>query len=118
MANPHRGEATLRDGETEYRLRFHWNAAAEYEEVTGQTLSEALANVARRRVSAKAVRAMLWAGLREHHPEVTLAQAGQIIDHVGRTEANRVLGVALRYYFPELEDEGPPADPQPPAPSQ
>ena len=48
---------------------------------------------------------MLWAGLQEHHREVTLKEAGRLIDRMGRTEAQRVMAVALRYLFPELEAE-------------
>lgn len=103
MANPLRGEASFEvEGET-YRVHYTWNAAAEFEEAAGRPLSDALLDIAREKLSAKSLRAMLWAGLQEHHPEVTLKEAGRLIDRMGRREAQRVMGVALRYFFPELE---------------
>lgn len=119
MANHLRGEAELRCGADTYELKFTWNAAAEYESaMDGEPLSEALLLVAEKRLSARALRAMLWAGLRKNHPRVTILEAGEIIDEVGRSELLRVMGVALRYYFPELaaQDDGAP-DPPPPAAS-
>lgn len=116
VANPLRGEASFEaDGRT-YRLHYTWNVAAEFEEVAGRPLSDALLDVAREKLSAKSLRAMLWAGLQEHHPEVTLKEAGRLIDRMGRREAQRVMGVALRYFFPELESVGgQPPDPSKPA---
>ena len=116
MGNPHRGEATFEVDGKQYRVRFSWNAAAVYEETAGRPLSDALLDVARERFSAKSLRAMLWAGLQDEHEDVTLKDAGRLIDKMGRKEAQRVMGVALRYFFPELE----PAEtksPDPPSPA-
>jgi hypothetical protein len=114
VANPLRGEASFEVEGKPYRIHFTWNAAAEYEDVTGRALSDALLDVAKQRLSAKSLRAFLWAGLQEHHSEVTLRDAGDLLAKVGRKEAQRVMGVAMRYYFPELE-EG--KDPDPPKPA-
>ena len=116
MSNPHRGEASFEVEGKAYRVRFSWNAAAEYEDAAGRHLSDALFDIAREKLSARSLRAMLWAGLQEHHQEVTLKEAGRLIDKMGRKEAQRVMGVALRYFFPELE----PAEtksPDPPTPA-
>jgi hypothetical protein len=104
VANPHRGEASFEvDGKT-YRLRYDWNAAAEFEDAAGRPLSDALLDVAREKLSAKSLRAMLWAGLQQEHPEATLKDVGRLIDRTGRREAQRLMGSALRYFFPELEE--------------
>lgn len=116
MPNPLRGEASFETEGRTYRLHYTWNAAADFEEVAGRPLSDALLDVAREKLSAKSLRAMLWAGLQEHHEEVTLKEAGRLIDRIGRREAQRVMGVALRYFFPELEpEEGKAPDPPGPA---
>jgi hypothetical protein len=62
---------------------------------------------------------MLWAGLQDEHPDLTLKEAGRLIDKLGRKEAQRLMGVALRYFFPELdrEEAKATADPSTPAPS-
>ena len=120
MANPFRGEASFDIEGKAFRVRFSWNAAAEYEEAAGKALSDALLDIAREKLSARSLRAMLWAGLQEHHPDVTLRQAGEMIDAMGRAEAQRVMGVALRYFFPELDPDdqaGAEADPPIPASS-
>ena len=114
MGNPLRGEATFEVDGKQYRVRFSWNAAAVYEETAGRPLSDALLDVARERFSAKSLRAMLWAGLQDEHEDVTLKDAGRLIDKMGRREAQRVMGVALRYFFPELEKDAT-ADPTTPA---
>lgn len=102
MANPHRGEAEFTvDGET-YRLKFDWNAAAEFEEAAGRPISDALMDVVREKLSARSLRAMLWAGLQTHHKGISLATAGRFIDVLGRVETSRLMGRALRYYFPEI----------------
>jgi hypothetical protein len=119
MGNPHRGETSFEVEGKAYRVRFSWNAAAAYEEAAGRPLSEALLDVARERFSAKSLRAMLWAGLQDEHPDLTLKEAGRLIDKLGRKEAQRLMGVALRYFFPELdrEEAKATADPSTPAPS-
>ena len=116
MGNPLRGEATFEVDGKQYRVRFSWNAAAEYEEAAGKPLSDALFDIARERLSARSLRAMLWAGLQEHHQDVTLKEAGRLIDKMGRKEAQRVMGVALRYFFPEL-DPAETKSPDPPSPA-
>ena len=105
MANPYRGESTCEVEGRAYRVRFSWNSAAEYEVAAGKPLSDALLDIAREKLSARSLRAMIWAGLQERHPEVTIEEAGRLIDRMGRAEAQRVMAVALRYYFPELEED-------------
>ena len=128
MGNSLRGEADLKvpgstgAGERTYRLVYDWNAAVEFEDQAGRSLWDALG-----KLTAKSVRAMLWAGLRERHSEVTPKEAGHLIDEVGRDEAVRVMRVALRHFFPELgaverKEPGaaggpPPGGPSPAAPA-
>ena len=117
MGNPLRGEASFEVAGKAYRIRYTWNAAAIYEEAAGRPLSDALLDVARERFSAKSLRAMLWAGLQDEHQDVTLRDAGRLIDKLGRKEAQRIMGVALRYFFPELEKEEAKAAEGPPTPA-
>ncbi len=103
MANPLRCEAEFTAGEDTYKVRFDWNAAAEFEDKAARPLSDALLEIGHEKLCAKSLRAMLWAGLRAHHEDVSLEGAGRLLDVIGRREAQRLMGVALRYYFPELE---------------
>ena len=116
MANGKRCEAEFKVGDTTYRLKFDWNAAAEFEDACGLVLSDLMLQALRKRVSAKSVRGMLWAGLRRHHPEVDLAAAGRLIDSLGRAAAVELLSNGLLYYFPELDKEAKDR-PRPPEPA-
>ncbi len=117
MPNHHRGEASFEVDGKQYEVRFSWNAAADFEGEAGKPLSDALAAIAREELSARFLRSMLWAGLQEHHRGLTPKDAGRLIDKLGRREAQRIMGVALRYFFPELEGEERSPDPPTPAPS-
>lgn len=116
MPNPYRAEEEFTVEGRTYRLRFDWNAAVEFETATGRAISDVLADLAAQRVSATALRGLLWAGLRSSEPKLSLEAAGEVLDRLGRREAIRLCGTALRFYFPELGEQ-PPADPQSPAPS-
>ena len=111
--NPLRGESSFQvqpekgDPET-FRLRFTWNAAAEFEAAAGKTITETLLHLETELFSARTLRAMLWAGLREFHPKVTLEDAGRLIDRAGHVAAQRVLGDALKHFFFDPEK---PSDP-------
>lgn len=100
-------ETTFKVGADEFRVAFGWNAAVEFETVARRTLSAALEEIAETQLSATSLRAMLWAGLRKHHAGVSLEEAGGMLDALGRREAQRIMGVAVRTFFPELAgDEG------------
>jgi hypothetical protein len=122
VANAHRGETSFEvDGKT-YRVRFDWNAAAEYEDASGKNIGDALLAIGGETLSAKSLRAMLWAGLQEYHraefPDVK--SAGVLVGKMGRQTAVRVLWVALHYFYPDVvldPDASPPADPPQPPPS-
>ena len=73
MANPEKGEVAFQVADAEYTLKFSTNAICELEERLNKGLNEIVANMAR----VSVVRAMLWAGLRAHHPGDTACQAGQ-----------------------------------------
>jgi hypothetical protein len=105
MGNPYRGEASFEVEGRTHRVHFTWNAAVAYEEATGRPLSDALLDLANGKLSARSLRAMLWAGLQEAGEDVTPKDAGRLIDRLGRKDARRILGVALRFFFPELEAE-------------
>lgn len=79
MANALRGEVALEVGGKTYKLKYNTNAICEFESVMGCGLIE-LGQMAR---SIKSVRAMIWSGLQEFHPEVTLKQVSAWFDEYG-----------------------------------
>lgn len=104
MANPLRGEAPLKVGDVEYTLVFDINAMCEAEEFLDLTVREILSKLD----SLIVVRGLIWAGLRAKHAEVTVKQAGAIIEAIGGADqALEVLGRGLTAAFPEgKEGEG------------
>lgn len=76
MANKARGEVSFHVGEREYVLVYTINALCEIEDALGFSVSDMEERL--RKPSARDIRALLWAGLMEHHPEITLQQAGSL----------------------------------------
>lgn len=79
MANRFKGEATVQVDGCRYTLRCDFNAMCEFEEATGAEALAVFEQFETGKVSVRNMRAMMWAFLQHHHPEVTLAQAGEIM---------------------------------------
>jgi hypothetical protein len=105
MANPARGEVALVVGNLEYTLKFSTNAICELEDRLDKGLNTIIANMER----LSTVRALLWAGLRAHHPEVTILGVGEIVDSVGAARVTEALGKALTAAFPAEKADAPKA---------
>lgn len=115
----------------ERRLRYTFNALCELQTATGRTLDDALASGS---VGFLEVRGIIWAGLIQEDPTLTLIQAGEAIQTYlenGGSFANLVvrmheaLSVSGLIGTPAKESDGPLASrtsseapsPQPTAPS-
>lgn len=106
MANPLKGDVEFMVGGKTYILRLSVNAICELEEklqrgfmtvadeilkwsppmdAKGNLLPEVPAAAIKRIGAMKmgTIRAILWAALRDHHPEVTLVQVGEMIAEIG-----------------------------------
>lgn len=104
MANPVRGEVAFKVADAEYTLKFSTNAICELEERLDKGLNVIVANMER----LSTVRALLWAGLKAKHPDITMAQAGEIIDRCGMAQATEVIGQALTAAFPPPKEAADP----------
>jgi hypothetical protein len=108
MANPHKGDVELKAGDGVYVLRYSIDAICSIEDELDQgfpAIAVDLSNPGKVRLST--IRHVLLAGLREHHPDVTLKQAGELIVAAGG--AVQVLGriaEAFALAFPETEASG------------
>lgn len=79
MANGFKGEATAQvDGKT-FTLRLDFNAMCAFEEATGRDAMEVLEGLERGKYRATDLRALVWSMLHRHHPEATVADAGDIL---------------------------------------
>lgn len=91
MANAFRGEVTLTHEGQDYTMVLDFNALCEYEDITGDDWKSLFAKLDKGTLRATELRALVCAGLREHHPDITLSQAGAILsanpDAVDRSAA-------------------------------
>ena len=114
-ANAQKGEASIRVGEREYTLAFNINAMCEVEYILDLSTDQILRALAKS-PPLHIVRALLWGGLRQHHADVDLIGAGDLIEDMGGPGlALDGIGKALVSAFPDAKDE--PANPQKGAPA-
>lgn len=111
MANGNRGEVTLQVGENEetktYTLRYSANALCDLEDAINMPVLQITDMMTDpRKISMKLVRAMLWAGLKEKHPNITILQAGDIVQKLSLSRAYSKIEEAFRRAFPEANVEG------------
>lgn len=104
MANPHRGSVALQAGDRAYTLSFSVNALCELEDALEQPVAQ-IANALNDpdTVRLTTVRALVWAALRDHHEDVTLKGAGEIITDAGMPACMEAIGKAFKLAFPEQE---------------
>lgn len=79
MANPHRGDVEILDvAGKSFTLQFNIDAFCALEEKVGKPYQVLAVEVAYpETMTVTLVRAMLWAGLREHHADLTLKEVGE-----------------------------------------
>lgn len=96
MANPHKGEVAFEADGKAYTLRLSTNAICELEAALDRGLDAIVASMGR----LSTVRGLLWAALRDNHPDVTMAGAGLIIDKAGMPAVMAAVTSALTAAFP------------------
>jgi hypothetical protein len=110
MANPVKGEVDFPVGDKTYRLRLSINQLIEVEDLTGLgivQLANAFNNV--ETLKAGSVRAVLWGALREHHPDIDLLRAGEIMAEARLQPTIKHVGEALQAAFPPAEGKESPS---------
>ncbi|AHE55536.1 hypothetical protein [Sphingomonas sanxanigenens] len=107
MANPLKGEATLKIGEgddaEELTIVIDINALIEAEDASGLDLDQLLDGLQRGR-SLKVQRALLWAGLQAKHP-CSIGWAGNIISLATPGSVHEALTRAVIGAFPPAPTE-------------
>jgi hypothetical protein len=112
MANRHAGEADIVAGGKTYTLVFDINSLCEVEYILDKSTDQILRSLVTV-PPVHVVRALLWGGLRTHHPEMDLIAAGRIIEQIGGVgPALDMLGEAMKASFPEPEDAKGPKSPR------
>lgn len=101
MANPLRGEVELKVKDGAYTLRFSIDAICGLEEEIGKSFARIMVELSNPElVTLTLVRKVFRAALSEHHPDLTLRQAGEIIEAAGGvlevvTKINKAVGAAF-----------------------
>lgn len=116
MANPHKGELAFEAGGKTYTLRFSTNAICELEDKLDRSFLSISGDLAKAvtepdKVRFGTVRAIMWAGLRDHHPNLTVEEAGEIMTQVGGMLPAVGLvtdAFVLAFPSPEAKDSNPP----------
>lgn len=99
MANKERGEASFEADGVSYTLRFDQNALCAIEYETAQPHADTLTKLIGKRYWASAARVTLWAGLKKHHPGITLDEAGDILKPENQAAALMAISAALTSAF-------------------
>ena len=115
MANPERGEVNVSIGGTDYILRFSTNAICSLEARTGERAIPFLNRFASQDVGVADLRVIVWAGLLDRHPDVTLEAAGDLID-VARRDSVSLTESAMEAFGLALAEVT--GNPPAPAPSR
>ncbi len=102
MANKHKGEVLLQIDGTDYIMRLGMNELCEIETVTGVKMADLNDELAS--ASASMVRAVVWAGLCGGGHDITLSDAGNLIDAFGLSNISEKLSDAFLVAFPAEEE--------------
>lgn len=76
MANRFKGEI---ESATGHRLVLDYNAFAEFEDLTGRPALDVIAGFQTGAARVSDIRALVFACLRRHHPDLTVHDAGDIL---------------------------------------
>ncbi len=96
-----RAEIPLRAGAKEYTFRMGANAVCRFEREAAMTIGKAAIQMSDpEQVEMRIVRAMIWAGLKDQHKDISLDDAGNIIDEIGLGNIMRKIQLGLAAAFP------------------
>lgn len=118
MSNPLKGDLAFDVDDATYTLRFSIDALCKLEEAAGKTypvISAEMGDAAT--LSVRMLRLMLWAGLQEHHKDISLIEVGDLIPKIGDMLAvTKLISKAIGLAFEQ--QKGPPREANPLKPSR
>lgn len=105
MAKELRGQATFKIDGTAYRMSYSFNAIAEIEDVLDDTMDNIVARLQDPKgIRISLARTVFWGGLLDHHPEITVKEAGAIMTRLGIVRSLELVAEAINRSFPEPSD--------------
>lgn len=100
MANKFKGDVSFESGDKTYTMRYSANALCELEDALDMGVNAIATRLANpESMRWKMVRVVFWAGLRDHHQEITLHQAGEMITDISATAAMELISKAFELAF-------------------
>ena len=96
MANRQRGYVSI-ELDKSRKLKYTTNALAELEDVLDAPLTQLGENMA----GIKTIRALVWAGLLHESPDLTINQAGDLLDYANLNDVSEKVKEALELAFGE-----------------
>jgi len=100
LANKNKGEVSFEANERSYTMRFSANALCELEDVLNMGVNDVAEQMSKpKNLRIKTVRGIFWAGLRDHHPEITIQKAGDIIQDISLPRCLELIGKAFNLAF-------------------
>lgn len=112
MANPHKGQLEFEADGRRLTLHYSTNAICELEDELDRSFISiskemAAATTEPDRIRFSTLRAILWAGLRDHHPEIDIKSAGDLMISVGGVvKAMQLISEGFSRAFPAPESKG------------
>ncbi|WP_376872384.1 GTA-gp10 family protein [Albirhodobacter sp. R86504] len=100
MAGPLKGEVHLSFEGKQLTLVLDFNALCEFEAQIGEGAQARMMLIEQGKGTFSDMRALLWAMLQTHHPEIDLKTAGQIIG-ANLDDAGAAFGKAFEAAFPD-----------------
>lgn len=114
MPNPHKGDVEFKAGKKTYTLCYSIDAICVLEESTGKTLlqlGEEMRDI--KSVKMSLVRSIVYAGLIEHHPSITLKEAGELIIAAGGSiKVMEKFSEAMAAAFQQKDEDAAPPSPR------
>lgn len=100
MANRSKGEVSFEANGQSYTMRFSANALCELEDALDMGVTAvAIQMSSPENLRMRTVRAVLWAGLRDHHPNITQQEAGELVMEITFPKALELIGKAFEIAF-------------------
>lgn len=94
MTNVHKGEVAIDVDGTTYTFRYSVDALCRLQGVVKKTLGQIMTSLGSD-IDIEVIRAVIWVGLREHHKDITLEQAGEMIPNIDMEKLGEAISAAL-----------------------
>lgn len=97
-----KGEVSVEADGQRYTLAFSINALCKMEDMFGEAVGD-IATLGNKGKRFNTMRNVFWCALADHHPDLTVDDAGRIITEIGIAKADELVGEAFALAFPEVK---------------